>query len=149
MFQQSATPGHRNGRPLICGLNTIGAIPAPGEYLVTEANDPVYGTVAVLTPSQNDPVQHKHVSGVKYQGSTLQPGLSPDKFRGRTTGQREWGTIKSSLSASSHCYILSSRPLAGRNCIVAMSGLSELHSELQKTGKVKVLVSSSFLRCLL
>jgi hypothetical protein len=145
-FPHSAAYGPGNGRPLICNLSSIGSIPEPGEYEVTETHDPVYGKLAVLAPSQDGPVQRKNVAEVKYQSSMLQPGASRDKFGGQTTGKRAWGSMNSSLSATSHSYVLSSKPLAGRNCVVTTSGLSELHSELQKTGKVKVLISSSFLR---
>jgi hypothetical protein len=118
--------GNKNIR-IVVRPAQAGRGPAAGNYMINPpVNDPIYGMVAMMTPSTS---------------SAQSPG-----------GAQMWKiklssptAIKTSITAPNvageQVFVLSSRPIAGQNSLVVSSGYADLMDALRAAGGASVTVS--------
>jgi hypothetical protein len=115
-----------------------GTLPPAGDYaILAPMNDPIYGRVALMVPVGG--------SGAVDVGLTLQKclvaikltfkpdaGPSPVAFG---VAKKPGGTAAGDVS---QVFVLSDKPVLGRNCIVVSSGFADLMDGLQTAGGARV-----------
>jgi len=156
--------GSLGGKFLNCTIRPPqgGALPPAGDYeILPPMNDPIYGRVAVMASvGQSGPVrvelamQKCLVSAsffLKPEATPTAIGqkifLKPDarstsisqKLFEKPMAARRMGHPAS--SAGGQAFVLSDRPVLGRNCVVVSSGFADLMDGLQKAVGARVTVA--------
>jgi hypothetical protein len=99
--------------------------PATGNYIINPpVNDPIYGMVAMMTPSTS-PTQSPNVAIKTHL-------TAPTAYKHSTTAP---------TAAAGQVFVLSSRPIAGQNSLVVSSGYADLMDALRAAGGASVTVS--------
>jgi hypothetical protein len=151
-FRNGAFSGNVGAR-LLNGLvkpSIPGSGPAPGlYYIAAPVEDAVFGLVSVMTPvgvaagssmvikfwQKDTPLAGKFFQKESSLGGKFIDKWAPleGKFFKETTSQGGGAPIGTS-------FVLCSRPIAGRNCLVIQSGLSDLLDALKNSGGAEVRV---------
>jgi hypothetical protein len=103
-----------------------GVLPPPGEYqIVAPVSDPIYGRLALMTPAG---------------GSAPIPGKFTEKpLTGKSWEKPDSGKFSEKYDSihsagGGQVFVLSDRPVLGRNCIVVSSGFADLMDALLTSG---------------
>jgi hypothetical protein len=148
--------GNLAGKFLNCTMRPPqgGALPPAGDYqILAPMNDPIYGRVALMVSVGG--------SGAVDVGLTLQKclvavgaasrggwdvtvnakALKPD-VRSTAMSNRKMGMPDASPpgQTSGQVFVLSNKPVLGRNCVVVSSGFADLMDGLQAAGGARVTV---------
>jgi hypothetical protein len=131
----SALTGSVGGKNMHVTIRPGGAAPPPGNYDIhPPVQDPIYGMVALMVPSASpgslpfDTVAAKlalantHPQAFQYRGS---PAVVP---------------AVQSVNTLSQPFVLSDKPIPGRNCIVVSAGFADLMDALQASGGTTIKV---------
>jgi len=151
MFQAGSRTiaGSLGGRFLHCTMRPAqgGALPPAGDYeILPPMNDPIYGRVALMVPVG--------VAGAIRTGLTMEKAvqssvafLKPD-VTPTAKGQKDYEKPMAARrmghppgAAGGQAFVLSDRPVLGRNSIVVSSGFADLMDALQTSGGARVTVA--------
>jgi hypothetical protein len=146
MFQAGSRviSGNLAGKFLNCTVRPPqgGALPPRGGYeILPPMNDPIYGRVALMVPAGG--------SGEIIAGLTMQKCLVTAKVYGRfeagptTMSNKKFSKPDASPpdATSGQVFVLSDKPVLGRNCVVVSSGFADLMDGLQTAGGARVTVA--------
>ena len=144
MFQVGSRTiaGNLSGKFLHCTMRPAqgGALPPAGEYeILPPVSDPIYGRLALIVPAGGSAAIRigKHgrlsatISDVSVQVCFGKSAVSGFIERPDTTKSAAGGQV----------FVLSDRPVLGRNCIVVSSGFADLMDGLQTSGGARVTVA--------
>jgi hypothetical protein len=112
--------GSLGGKFLYCTMRPLqgGVVPPAGDFKIQPpVSDPIYGRIALMAPVGGSLILSA-VSGKFF--------LKPDRTPGAGGGP---------------VFVLSDRPVLGRNCIVVNSGYADLMDALQTSGGAMVTVA--------
>ncbi|MBI5442310.1 MAG: hypothetical protein HY900_13995 [Deltaproteobacteria bacterium] len=112
--------GSLHGKSISCLLHpTSGQGPSPGSYVVRIVKDPVFGRLGYLAPGGASGVGAGGPQAYEFYCYSRPGGDGP---------------------SPSSSWVLSDRPIGGRNCLMATTGLPELLDALTEGGAAVVTV---------
>jgi hypothetical protein len=139
MFQVGSRTitGNLSGKFLHCTVRPAqgGALPPAGDYeILPPVSDPIYGRLAVMAPA----------GGL---GATKDVDKSTPAVRGKLIVKPYAAPpvvamkFETPGAGGGPVFVLSDRPVLGRNCIVVGSGFADLMDALQTAGGARVRVA--------
>jgi hypothetical protein len=118
--------GNKNIR-IVVRPAQAGRGPTAGNYIINPpVNDPIYGMVAMMTPSTSSAQSPGATNMLKWKLT------SPTAIKTVTTAPK--GTAE-------QVFVLSSRPIPGQNSLVVSSGYADLMDALRAAGGASVTAS--------
>lgn len=124
--QSNVISGLIGGTPIHCTFRPGGAVPPPGNYdVLPPTDDPIYGRCALM---------------VRQEGQG--PSSTFDPTKRAAPALRMWGAFPAldvaSFPSSGSGFVLSDRPIPGRNCLVCVSGFADLMEGLESSGGASI-----------
>ena len=148
-FQSGFISGMLAGKPLNCLVNpSQGSAPAGVYQIQPPIDDVVFGQLAVMTPAGGPAgsIGESHAY-VKWDGGASAPSYKPWGDRSGVANKEYVGASASSFDKAikmvgpvggAASFVLSSRPIPGRNCLVINSNFDDLMDALKSTGGATV-----------
>jgi hypothetical protein len=155
--------GSLGGKFLHCTMRPArgGALPPAGEYeILRPVIDPIYGRLALMAPvgGSGGILAEKHPDKLSAIGQKLfqKPNATLPAVSGRLPGKLDASAVSALFikfdqaspatgkpidthgTAGGQVFVLSDRPVLGRNCIVVSSGFADLMDALQTSGGARV-----------
>lgn len=98
------------------------AAPLPGEYgLLPPLEDPVFGTYIMAVPRDAG-----YKPGYDWRKLSIEPGTAPRHEGIKLSSAYGEQFIKRTAATTEEGFVLSKQPIPGRNCVVLVSGFSDL-----------------------
>ena len=127
--------GSLGGKSLYCTLRPSrgGTLPPAGEYEISPSvSDPIYGRLALMTPSESSPAASP--TGIRKSGELKDKW---DDWLASAFGSLN-ATIKFWRPGDGPVYVISGQAIPGRSTIIVTAGLSDLMDGLQAEGGARV-----------
>jgi hypothetical protein len=143
MFQVAsrAIAGNLGGKPVHCMMRPAqgGALPPAGDYeILPPVSDPIYGRLALMAPAGQ-------LAAIEWNWTTAPAGGLAASEKYLKDAAKFWekplGEQKPDSAGGGGVFVLSDRPVLGRNCIVVSSGFADLMDALQTSGGARVTVA--------
>jgi hypothetical protein len=116
-------------------LSQVGPAPPAGAYDIhPPVNDPIYGLIALMTPSTSSPgAAVTHTTKMEGGGMTATEKV----FR----PQASFFIKQGGMTSTGQVFVLSSRPILGQNSLVISHGFADLMDALTAAGGASVALS--------
>ena len=123
-IERRTLTGVVNGQVISATYRTTGKDVEPGDYYISNWRDPVFGEYVLATREKNDPPASTGGGGGGGGGGWWNPRKIKTDF----------APISTSTPAYAGQFLLTDKPIAGRDCLVFTRGLSDLIGALKRPG---------------
>jgi len=143
MFQAGSRTitGNLSGKFLHCTMRPPqgGALPSAGDYeILPPVSDPIYGRLAVMAPVGGlGATKDVDKSRSACSGFFEKPDAAPRAMSGR---RMDFEPDRTHGAGGGQVFVLSDRPVLGRNSVVVSSGFADLMDALQTSGGARLTV---------
>ncbi len=144
--------GNVGGKALHVTMRLLQTGPPAGNYDIhPPVNDPIYGLVALMTPSTFSPGgAASHASKIESGGgmaeaykafSSPQAAIFIKVEGGMALYGKVFPKTQGGMASTGQVFVLSSRPILGQNSLVVSHGFADLMDALQAAGGASVALS--------